>query len=194
MQGVVSFDELCNIAKKDLVVVVASEEHKQEQLKEIVTESDPEFYLIARKDPRAGHKALCYKLPHRSGERKRGCEIHVLATGMLNIPEVPKDRVETLRGMPVMPLPILMFMKLQTWSDRRVSVQSYMKSRQHDEDVKDIRELLAIIRGRGGDLSTKGLLEWLPLTAVYAALGRMTEFAHNFPDTETNWRVVGAMK
>ncbi|KAH9921825.1 uncharacterized protein B0H18DRAFT_1121281 [Fomitopsis serialis] len=183
----VSVDELCSLAKKvvdifaqhdlaccltgdlacalqsvprrpyDLVVVVASEAHKQEQLKEMATETDPDFYLITPKDPRAKHKALCYKLPHQSGERKRGCEVHVLVPGMLNIPEVPKDRIETLRGLPVMPLPVLMFMKLQTWSDRRVSVQSYMKTKQHDEDVKDIRELLAVIRGRGGDLSTKAL-------------------------------------
>lgn len=175
-------------------MVVSSEEHKQDQLKEMITESDSEFYLIAPKDVRAKHKALCYKLPHRSGERKRGCEVHVLLPDVLNIPEVPKDRMETLRGLPVMPLPVLMFLKLQTWSDRRECVQSYMRSRQHDEDVRDIRELLAIIRGRGGDLSTKALLEWLPLTAVYAALGRMTEFANIFPDSETNWRVVGALK
>ncbi|KZT63379.1 hypothetical protein DAEQUDRAFT_733893 [Daedalea quercina L-15889] len=159
----------------------------------MVTESDSDFYLITSKDVHAKHKALCYKLPHQSGERKRGCEVHVLLPDVLNIPEVPKDHIETLRKLPVMPLPVLMFLKLQTWSDRRVCVQSYMKSKQHDDDVKDIRELLFTIRGRGGDLSTKALLEWLPLTAVYAALGRMTEFASAFPDTETNWRVVGVM-
>lgn len=175
-------------------MVVSTEEYDQDQLKAMITASDGDFYLISPRDSRSKHKALCYKLPNRSSERKRGCEIHVLLPDVLNIPDVPKDRIETLRGLPVMPITVLMFLKLQTWSDRRESVASYMKSRQHDEDVKDIRELLAMIRGRGGDLSTKALLEWLPLTAVYAALGRMTEFANTFPDSATNWRVTGATK
>jgi len=221
MQRPASFEELCGVAKKaisvfesskiscclagdtactlygisrhpvELDIVVLTDAYPRENLERILTEADTDFYLVSPKDPRITYKLLCCKLSRRPGEHKRGCKVNIVIPRTLNIPNIPPDSIEHIKGLPVMPLRLLLFLKLQSWADRRDTLHHvYISSKQHNDDVKDISDLLVMVRSRGESVSREGL-QWLPLTTVDAAMGRITEYVQKFPNSETNWRAVG---
>ncbi|KZT08226.1 uncharacterized protein LAESUDRAFT_749072 [Laetiporus sulphureus 93-53] len=174
----------------DVDLMVMTRAYEPEKLKQLLTKADTTFYLASAKDTHSSHKFLCSKLYYRPNERKRGCIFHILVPGTLHLPHIPQDKINSINGIPVMPVILLVFMKLQIWSDRRGSYTAYMKSKQHDEDVRDIAELLAIARSRGESIS-KDSLAWLPMATVDSAMPRVKEYVAAFPNTLTNWRAIG---
>jgi len=174
----------------ELDIMVLTGIFRREKLEGLLVAADSDFYLWSPKDGQTKHSALCYKLPRQPGEHKRGCKVNILVPQVLNIPQIPSDLIQRVDDLPVMPLLMLLFLKLQNWTDRRDTLHWYMRSQQHDEDVKDIGDLVVIARSRDESIS-RDSLQQLPLTYVDAAVGRITEFVERYPSTLTNWMAIG---
>ncbi|CCM06854.1 uncharacterized protein FIBRA_09159 [Fibroporia radiculosa] len=174
----------------ELDIIVLSEDHPPRKLEEMLTAEDKDFYLIQPKGSPDAPKVLCSKLPSKSDERKRGCKVNVLVPSMLDLPVVQRDRLEKIGDVLVLHPVLLLFTKLRTWSDRRISSRSYMQSTQHNDDVRYISELLSIVRGRGENVS-RGGAQWIPMTTMDAAWCRLAEYAEEYPTSKTNLRVIG---
>ncbi|PCH35496.1 hypothetical protein WOLCODRAFT_166290 [Wolfiporia cocos MD-104 SS10] len=95
-------------------------------------------WLLPRgaKDPAATYKVLWYRLSY-SLSRPRRCKADILVPGVMDIPDAPRDLVRTISELPVMPLALLLFLKLQSWTDHRDSPRDWMRPKQND-DVLDI--------------------------------------------------------
>lgn len=174
----------------ELDLLVLTNRYPREKLEKHLVSADPDFYLWSPRDAPAQHRVLCYKLSGAPGEPKRGCKVNVVLPDNIGMPVILPSKVQRIDDLPVMPLLLLLFLKLQCWTDRRVTLRWYMRSKQHDEDVRDIRDLLVLVRSRG-ECIDRDRLQWLPTPTVEAAIVRITEFVEAFPDTTTNWRVVG---
>ncbi|KZT63378.1 hypothetical protein DAEQUDRAFT_770676 [Daedalea quercina L-15889] len=151
-------------------LVVLTSEHEQEELKRMLVAADAQFYLVPSKDPFATYK------------------VDLLAPGIMHIPDVPARRVETIRGLPAMPLMLLLLMKLQAWTDHRDSPKHYMRPKQWD-DVHDIAQLLDVAAARGETLGAQ--TRWLPADFVDAGMRRIREHVASFPETKAKWKAVG---
>ena len=149
------------------------------------------FYLIASRDPRATYKVLWHQMSNESSTSRRysmsRCKVDLLQPGIMNIPDIPTQYVKTIRELPVMPLPLLLFMKLQAWTDHRDSPKDYMRPKQVD-DLRDIRQLLDILRQRGEGVCN--VMGWLPKEFVDATLSRVTQHAVRVSGALAQWEDV----
>ncbi|KZT63091.1 hypothetical protein DAEQUDRAFT_238435 [Daedalea quercina L-15889] len=176
----------------DVDIVVFVDEANTERLKRLLTEANPLFYLVDAKDPAATYKVLWYKLPRITGEAERRCKVDILIPGPvtnLNIPLVPLAYIQTRDGIPVLPVLPLLLLKLQGWDDHRNHSEGRMRAKQ-GLDVRDVRELLAIVRRAGIQLRSDSL-KWLPYEHIRKAQDRVFEYTMHFPKTEQSWGDVG---
>ncbi|KZT08228.1 uncharacterized protein LAESUDRAFT_649487 [Laetiporus sulphureus 93-53] len=172
----------------DLVVLTAA--YGQETLKRMLVMADPDFYTLAAKDLNAAYRVLWCKVPTRyTYGRERRCKVDVLIPGVMNIPDVPRDRISRISGLPVMPLDLLFFLKLQSWTDHRDSPQYWKVSKQYD-DSRDIEELLLILKKRGVSIRRSGVA-WLSEAFVAAGRGRMAQYVRAYPSSRTKWEELG---
>lgn len=169
-------------------IVVLTTRYPQEQLKQILVSTDPTFYLVSSKDPSATYKVLWYRFGSYRARYSTICKVDILQPGIMNIPDVPTQHIETIKGLSVMPLTLLLFMKLQGWTDHRDSPKAHMRPKQHN-DLRDLSELLdiAVERGEVMGRSTK----WMPEEFVKAAVGRMKEHITLRPAAEAKWKAIG---
>jgi len=172
----------------DVDLVVLTTAYQQEELKRILVTADPQFYLVASKDPYATYKVLWYRIGSMYSRYAARCKVDLLVPGIMNIPDVPKGSIETIRGVPTMPFMLLLFMKLQARTDHRDSSKHYMRPKQWD-DVRDIDQLLDIARRRGEKIKEK--TNWMPESFVDAAMARIKEYIANFPASKAKWKDVG---
>ena len=172
-------------------LVVLTTKYSQEQLKEILITADSLFYLVASKDPRATYKVLWYRLGSDDlgyASRPSRCKVDILQPGIMNIPDVPNRHIEMIKDLPVMPLLLLLFMKLQGWTDHRDSPKDYMRLKKYD-DLLDIMQLLDVAMRRGENIG-RGT-RWMPEEFVRAATGRMKEHITQAPAAEAKWKAIG---
>ena len=177
---------------QDVDLIVFADEDNTERLKRLLTEANPSFYLVNARDPAATYKVVWYRLPRITGEAERRCKVDVLLPGPvtnLNIPPVPPAYIETRGGIPVLPLIPLLLLKLQGWDDHRNHEEGRMRAKQ-GSDVRDIRELLAIVRQAGVELRSESM-RWLPYEYIRKAQDRIFQFTMRFPRTEPAWESVG---
>ncbi|KAH9919564.1 uncharacterized protein B0H18DRAFT_879935 [Fomitopsis serialis] len=172
----------------DVDLVVLTTAHQQEELKRILVAADPQFYLVASKDPYATYRVLWYRLGSAYSRYAARCKVDLLVPGIMNIPDVPKKYIETLGGLPAMPFMLLLWMKLQARTDHRGSPKPYMRPKQWD-DVRDIDQLLDIARRRGEMIRAK--TAWMPASFVDAALARIREYIADFPASKAKWEGIG---
>ncbi|OCH85891.1 hypothetical protein OBBRIDRAFT_797697 [Obba rivulosa] len=166
----------------DLVIVTAL--HSQESLKRMLCDRDSNFFLVPSKKAFATYKVLWYGYPYRR------CKVDILLPGIMNIPSVPKDRVEQRSGFPVMPLLPLLMLKLQAWEDHRNHYESYMREKQHT-DVSDIRSLLKIAR-RNGISCGNASNSWIPSSLVEETKRRVKSWVERMGSAENHdWAAIG---
>ncbi len=165
--------------------------YDQEQLKRFLVASNDKFYLVPSRNPVATYRVLWYRLRtrRRDGGQSRSCKVDILVPGVLNIPDVPRHRVKKISGLPVMPLIPLLLLKLQGWSDHRLSPRPDMQAKQH-VDVEDILELLDIAVERGKEVSSRKL-RWLPASLIRASRTRARDFGKKYPKSKDDWEEVG---
>lgn len=173
-------------------MIVFADDNDTERLKRLLTQANTLFYLVDAKDPAATYKVLWYKLTRITGEAERRCKVDVLLPGPvtdLNIPPVPPTYMETREAIPVLPVFPLLLLKLQGWDDHRNHEFGRMRAKQ-GSDVRDIRELLAIVRRAGIELRSDSM-RWLPYEYIRKAQDRVFEYTKHFPKTEPAWESIG---
>ncbi|OSX57442.1 hypothetical protein POSPLADRAFT_1156966 [Postia placenta MAD-698-R-SB12] len=177
-------------APNDVDLIVLTSAHAQEPLKRMLAAADRNFTLVASKARFATYKVVWYRLPPRDGASARRCKVDILVPGTLNIPHVPAAHVATVRGLPVVPLAVLLLLKLQGWTDHRAARRVDMVVKQHD-DVRDIDDLLAIARRSGVDVRRESL-PWVPSTFLDAGDLRIAQYTRIHPASAVQWQELGA--
>ena len=163
----------------------------------MLVQADSDFYLINSRSPFATYKVLWYQRGRGQWHYNVGqrCKVDILVPGIMNIPAVPSQRVETLSGLPVMPLLPHLCLKLQAWDDHGKSYRSDMRVKQH-VDVRDVNRLLeiAVVRRvsvRGQDAA------WVPTAMVTEATKRAKRYVSGSLgvlgslESAANWRAIG---
>ncbi|KAF7984318.1 hypothetical protein HWV62_15305 [Athelia sp. TMB] len=172
----------------DIDMVVLTDQHTPEDLKALIADTDPKFFLVKSRTPGATWKILYYTLPNRGF-----CKADILLPGILSIPTVPIERIRYTRvpGAPVMPIVAVILLKLQGWTDHRDSEREDFQEKQW-VDIDDIRDMLNVWAKdhRAENLHTE---QWMPADFVDAGQGRVIEFLEECPDTVAHWRVIGLM-
>ena len=176
------------LLSQDVDLVVLTTKYSQEQLKDILITADSSFYLVPPKDPSATYKVLWYSIGPFYSRYASRCKVDILQPGIMNIPDLPVRYIETIRNLPVMPLTLLLFMKLQAWTDHRDSPKDYMRSKQYN-DLSDISQLLDVALKRGERMSNGA--KWMPEEFVRAALSRIEEHKAHLPSAAARWKAVG---
>ncbi|TFK39320.1 hypothetical protein BDQ12DRAFT_77027 [Crucibulum laeve] len=180
-----------NREPNDVDIVVLTE-IQTEELKDLILETDDNFYLIPSRDPNATHRVLWYALssleqPHL--ERK--CKVDILVPGLLSIPRVPSQHImysENFPDIPLMPLLPLILLKLRGWSDHRVDEREYMQEKVPQDEV-DIEEMLQLAVEEYDVHIRKE--KWLPEWFIREAKERVGLFAKELPGSEAHWRDLG---
>ncbi|KAI0708403.1 hypothetical protein C8Q76DRAFT_770360 [Earliella scabrosa] len=167
-------------APNDVDLVILSTRYTQEELKQILVREDPKFYRLASKNRFASYTVLWYSLSTRTyayPNARVDCKVDLLIPGILNIPSIPPAHVQTLAGLPVMPLVPQLLLKLQGWSDHRASHRSDMQAKQY-VDIRDVDTLLAIALERGAKLRVddEDADDWVPESMITVAQGRLRSY------------------
>ncbi|PIL28661.1 hypothetical protein GSI_08705 [Ganoderma sinense ZZ0214-1] len=175
----------------DVDLVVLTVAYTQEQLKEILVKEDPSFYLVRSKNWRATYRVLWHRLSSATYPLPfTDCKVDILIPGILNIPNVPPERVRTLAGLPVMPMIPQLLLKVQGWSDHRASRRPDMQLKQH-VDVRDIDQLLAIAVDEGASVRAPECA-WLPGSMTAAAPTRLWLYTlRASAGSKDQWRKLG---
>ncbi|KAH9919347.1 hypothetical protein B0H21DRAFT_845764 [Amylocystis lapponica] len=163
----------------DIDLIVLASDISAEVLKEMLTQRDTDFYLIRAKNPAATYKVLYHRLASR-GRTKRSCKVDILTPGIINIPNIPPSRIETVGALPLVPLLPLLLLKLQGWIDRA----------KQPVDVADIAQLLVIVSRRGDKIGQENL-GWLPDEFVMLARSRVRKYVAERKETTQYWEALG---
>nr|VWP02637.1 Candidapepsin-7 (EC (ACP 7) (Aspartate protease 7) (Secreted aspartic protease 7) [Ganoderma boninense] len=175
----------------DVDLVVLTTAYTQERLKEILVREDSSFYLVRSKNWRATYRVLWHRLSSATYPRPSvDCKVDILIPGILNIPNVPREHVRTLSGLPVMPMIPQLLLKVQGWSDHRASPRTDMQLKQH-VDVRDIDQLLAIAVDEGASVRAREC-GWLPGSMTAAAQTRLWSYTLRASvGSKDQWRKLG---
>ncbi|KAK0452152.1 uncharacterized protein EV420DRAFT_1559161 [Desarmillaria tabescens] len=179
---------------------------EQEDLKDLLVQTDQSFYVVSSKNPFATYRLLYYDLSGSSRvsrELRRCCKVDILVPGSMNIPPVPSSSIvwrasllgqwyAPSRELPVMPFILLLLMKLQGWMDHGNSAAAHIQAKQ-PTDVRDICELLSLssvprVVNAWSMMKREG---WIPQSFVDQGQMRVREFVRSYPETEHAWRQIG---
>ncbi|EEB94086.1 hypothetical protein MPER_07166, partial [Moniliophthora perniciosa FA553] len=175
----------------DVDMVVLNSPWTQEELKRQVVVADANFYTIASKDPFATYRVLFYRL-NTSHYYRRSCKVDLLIPGVMNIPNVPSDRVyaDNALSWPLMPFVPLLMLKLQGWTDHKESPKSHMRAKQY-VDIIDVLGLLELAEAQYADKKLSEEESWLPESFVNAARDRVKDFVEEYPASSQSWEAIG---
>ena len=176
------------------IVVLNTGPADEERLKREIVACDPDFYLMNPKTPFAEYKVLW----RRTGTILRGrCKIDILATGTLNIPNVPVEYVikkpVLSHELPVMPFIPLLYLKVQAWAHHRVADKMHLRAKV-TQDYFDIQELLRIAKEKGYKRKIGGRqlveLKWMPRSFVEIAKQHVRLYMTAYPESVALWKDV----
>lgn len=175
------------------IVVLDTNPADEERLKREIVARDPQFYLVDSKSPFATYKVLWRK----TGGFGEKCKVDILATGTLNIPNVPaeyviKKPIESY-NLPVMPFIPLLCLKVQAWAHHRVADQRHLRAKV-TQDYFDIQEFLRIAKEKGYRRKIDGRqvveLKWMPRSFVDIAKQHVKLYATSYPHSLALWKDV----
>lgn len=180
-----------NLSSQDVdIVVLNTSPADEERLKREIVACDPDFYLVNSQTPFATYKVLW----RRTGTLGR-CKIDILATGTLNMPNVPVERVikkpVASHNLPVMPFIPLLYLKVQGWVDHRVAKKRYLQAKV-TQDCSDIQELLGIAKEKGYRRKIGGRevveLNWMPRSFMEIAKQHVDLYTATYPEYFPLWK------
>ncbi|KAJ3773664.1 hypothetical protein FB446DRAFT_787639 [Lentinula raphanica] len=173
---------------KDVDLVVLDNEWRgTEELKELLVETDRNFYLVPSRDPDATYRVLYYAVGPGCS-----CKIDILTTGhstSLHLPPVPFEEVLTFVALPVMPLLPLLLMKIQGWLAHRESQKAHERAKV-PQDAADVRVMLYIAVQKEVHIHDPEC-EWMPLWFVRQMKFRVFKFVREYPDSLEDWNRLG---
>jgi len=165
------------------------EEWDAEHIKELIVQSDPNFYLVDARNPDDHWKVLWYNI-EQSG---RHCKVDILLPGPehLDIPYIP-DRdiyLTRLSQTPLVPLLTLILLKLKGWADHKVDHRIRMREKV-EQDEEDIEHLLQIARRKGNQLQCADEEHLWEDWFWEESNERMNEYMDEWPETIDDWSYV----
>src|SRR5262245_56816068 len=158
-------------------MVVLTQGMDAETIKALLVAGDSKFFLVRSTNPRNTYRVLWYRLSSTtSGSSSytslyrdtyyysRKCKVDILIPGTLNVPDVPTSRIKQINKLPVAPILVVLFLKLQGWTDHCASTRTDLYLKRHS-DVDDINKLLRILKAQF-DLEREIRRErrWLPVS------------------------------
>lgn len=115
------------------------------------------------------------------------CKVDILRPGVMNIPDVPINRLVNIDGIPLIPLFTLLILKLEAWNDHRNAYKYYVRMKRH-VDATDLEELLPLAPNRA--LWAKNE-EWMLTSRVRGVEGILREYLLEYPTQRKAWSAVG---
>ncbi|PFH48716.1 hypothetical protein AMATHDRAFT_149209 [Amanita thiersii Skay4041] len=156
---------------KDVDIIVLNATPSDcESIKSSLVSTDRHFLLVPARDPRDTYKVLWH-----STYQER-CKVDILTPGILNIPQVPTDRLVLLKShsnLPLLPFIPLLFLKVQAWSHHGSSDKIRLQFKQI-QDVLDIEDLVDIAVSYGDN--KKDEEGWMPKEFVEIGTAFVTEY------------------
>ncbi|KAJ2924489.1 hypothetical protein H1R20_g12594, partial [Candolleomyces eurysporus] len=197
----------------DIVVMDDSGAHDAQYFKDLIVQADPNFYLVAARNPEDTYRVLWYRIPRRAGSglaaslsasnddnNTRHCKVDILLPGPepLTIPFIPQDRINyppmntVRRGahrIPLMPFLTLVLLKVRGWSDHRIDHRRRMRDKvaQDEDDVDSLLELAIEKYSTRVEDEADLWEEWFVDEAEYW----VDEYAEEWRDSEPAWSEIG---
>ncbi|KAI0365375.1 hypothetical protein BV20DRAFT_954333 [Pilatotrama ljubarskyi] len=171
----------------DVDLVVLTRAYDQEELKAMLVQADPKFYLVRSRSIYATYKVLWYRT-----EDCTNCKVDVLVPGTMNIPQVPPQYIVSKAPyyLPLMPLIPHLLLKLQAWSDHGAARRLDLRLKQ-STDKEDIDKLVNIVLASGDRLRSPSL-GWMPESMVTAATIRLGAYLSSRSSArKAQWRSLG---
>ncbi|KAF9008329.1 hypothetical protein BDQ17DRAFT_1237020 [Cyathus striatus] len=176
---------------KDVDLVVLTDVHEQEELKNMLVETDKDFYLVPSKDPHATFEVLWYSLPERRPGINHACKVDILIPGIMSLPHIPLEEIvftPPADDIPLMPYIPLLLMKLKGWIDHGADPRLHVRDKLR-QDERDVFELLKLaVEDFGVHLRTE---EWIPKDFLEEFNGYIRQYIPEHPDTVPYWEALG---
>jgi hypothetical protein len=110
-----------------------------EGIKERIAEADSRYFLEKRG---ATHHILYCRLPGWMTHAGRRVKVDILVPPALNLPKFTESEVNSIDGIPVMPIFEVLVTKMQAWWDRRTST----RRDNQDKESADVSDILALLK------------------------------------------------
>ncbi|KIL64857.1 hypothetical protein M378DRAFT_162705 [Amanita muscaria Koide BX008] len=167
----------------DIDVVVFTN-HSQEDIKDYLVNANNRFFLV---DGVGGnYQVLWYSICWRPRLRVK-VDILIPGPEPMGIPYVPEGAiVASPSGIPVIPFPLLLILKVQGWRDHRGSSEErfWLKIPQDEADIKQ----LLLMLDHEDHLNRFG---WLPQWFIGNAYKVIGAYIKKFSRTRATWRSIG---
>jgi hypothetical protein len=175
-----------------------------EDLKRMIANDHPSFFLKNSKQPRATYQILWYRYftqdhPGVDTEFK----VDILLPGIMHLPCLRHELIEWVEStqriasdvtsdtLPLLPLSVVLLQKLQAWDDHKFAEQRHYIVKQH-QDAQDIQNMLKL--GCVLDLGyTQSWHDFDLFDEEFQLLSqqRVKEFCRCFPSSAETWRILG---
>ncbi|KAH7334828.1 hypothetical protein B0J17DRAFT_671718 [Rhizoctonia solani] len=163
----------------DVDLLILDTTTPQEQLKRILVNANPKFYLIAARDPSATYKVLWYRTTF--GVRVK---VDLLQPGVMSIPDFSPDLIQYKRYLtyriPVAPFGLVLLLKLQAWEQHQQSLESRYYTKHHT-DARDVNYLLPLAVTAGVTC------DHLPSEFRREARRRVRLYVQSHPSSKEHW-------
>ncbi|KAJ1306127.1 hypothetical protein OPQ81_010838 [Rhizoctonia solani] len=163
----------------DVDLLVLDTTSSQEQIKQILVDANPKFYLIPARDPSATYKVLWYRTT--LGTRVK---VDLLQPGIMSIPDFSPDLIQHKRYLtyriPVAPFGLVLLLKLQAWEQHQQSSETRYYTK-HYTDAQDINYLLPLAIDAGVSC------DYLPSDFRREARRRVRLYVKSHPISKEHW-------
>ncbi|CAE6475223.1 unnamed protein product [Rhizoctonia solani] len=163
----------------DVDLLVLDTISTQEQIKQILVNANPKFYLIPARDPSATYKVLWYRT--MLGTRVK---VDLLQPGIMSIPDLSPNLIQykqyLTHRVPVAPFGLVLLLKLQAWEQHQQSSEDRYYTKHHT-DAQDINRLLPLV-------ITAGITcDYLPSDFRREARRRIKSYVQSHPSSKEHW-------
>ncbi|PFH44674.1 hypothetical protein AMATHDRAFT_72220 [Amanita thiersii Skay4041] len=156
------------------IIILNTSPTDRESIKSSITTTDSRFFLISAKNPRDKYKILWFST---GLSYPRRCKVDILTPGLLNIPQIPTNRLVRLdpyNNLPLLPFIPLLLLKVQGWSHHRSALDKLHHRKKVPQDVRDVEELVGIAVQKG--FRRKDEEAWMAKEFVEIATRYVTEY------------------
>ncbi|KAG8704434.1 hypothetical protein FRC11_009890 [Ceratobasidium sp. 423] len=166
----------------DVDLLVLDTTSSQEQIKQILVDANPKFYLIRARDPSATYKVLWYRTA--LGIRVK---VDLLQPGVMSIPDFSPDLIQykqyLTHRIPVAPFGLVLLLKLQAWEQHKQSPEERYFTKHHT-DARDINYLLPLA------ITAGVTCDYLPSDFRREARRRVRLYVESHPSSKEHWEKI----
>jgi hypothetical protein len=186
--------------RKDLDIVIMTG-LEQEELKRRLCQHNSLFFTEAAKTPGATYRVLKYAMRwSRAGNAMRPVKVDVLVAKApsLHIPNIPRDRIQTVNNYPVCPFEMLTLLRMQGWEDHLNATQHFHRNKAY-VDARDLQDFILPFAkgstfGAGANVSQTLFATaegYLPQDFVQRSKERVLKYGLTYKSQIGDWRALG---